>query len=53
MAYQSNFGKKVYEWPYPVNYDKVNHVDLDVLVVGGGLAGSMAGIAAARKGARV
>lgn len=53
MAYQSSFGKEVYEWPYPVNYDKVNHIHLDVLVVGGGLAGSMAGIAAARKGAKV
>ncbi len=53
MAYQNTFGTKVYEWPYPVAYDRVNHVDLDVLVVGGGLAGCMAGIAAARKGAKV
>ena len=53
MAYQSSFAAQQYEWPYPVNYDKVNHVEVDVVVVGGGLAGASAGIAAARAGAKV
>lgn len=53
MAYQASFGQQRYEWPYPVDYDKINHIEVDVVVVGGGLAGSSAGIAAARRGAKV
>lgn len=29
---------KVLEWPYPINYDKMNEVVSDVLVIGGGVA---------------
>ena len=53
MAYQASFARERYEWPYPICYDKVNHVEVDVVVVGGGLAGASAGIAAARSGAKV
>lgn len=38
------------EWPYPVNYGAEKEVYADVLVLGGGLAGSYAAVAAARKG---
>ena len=41
------------EWPYPVNYRKENEISTDVLVLGGGIAGCWAAIAAARKGAKV
>ncbi len=40
-------------WPYPINYGKVNEVATDVLVVGGGVAGCRAAIAAARAGVKV
>ena len=40
-------------WPYEVQYGKITHVHVDVLVVGGGLAGSCAAITAARRGAKV
>ena len=40
-------------WPYPIKYDVVNRIEVDLLIVGGGLAGSCAGIAAARRGAKV
>ena len=53
MDYQTNTGSEVYEWPYPIKYDVVNRVEADILVIGGGLAGSCAGIAAARRGAKV
>ncbi len=41
------------EWPYPVNYGKVNEIVTDVLVIGGGVAGCRAAISAARKGVKV
>jgi succinate dehydrogenase/fumarate reductase flavoprotein subunit len=41
------------EWPYPVNYGKVNEVVSDVLIIGGGVAGLQAAINAAKKGAKV
>ena len=44
---------KVPEWPYPVNYGKVNELVSDVLVVGGGLAGVRAAISASQAGATV
>ena len=53
MPYQASFEQTRYEWPYPVNYDKVHHIEVDVVVAGGGLAGASAGIAAARAGAKV
>ncbi|MCJ7604639.1 MAG: FAD-dependent oxidoreductase [Dehalococcoidales bacterium] len=44
---------KIPEWPYPVNYGKVNEVVSDVLIIGGGVAGCRAAIAAIKKGATV
>ncbi|MGD0794995.1 MAG: FAD-dependent oxidoreductase [Dehalococcoidales bacterium] len=41
------------EWPYLIRYGKVNEVVADVLVIGGGVAGCRAAIAAARAGAKV
>ena len=40
----------VIRWPWSVDYEKVNRVDTDVLVVGGGIAGSWAAISAAKRG---
>ena len=53
MDYQTNTANEPVRWPFRVDYDKVNYVETDVLVVGGGLAGCAAGISAARSGARV
>jgi succinate dehydrogenase/fumarate reductase flavoprotein subunit len=44
---------KVPEWPYPVNYGKENVIETDVLIVGGGVAGCRAAIAARQRGVRV
>lgn len=41
------------EWQYPVNYGKENEYEVDVLVIGGGLAGCHAAINAAKRGAKV
>ena len=41
------------EWPYPVQYEKENRLEADVLVLGGGIAGCHAAINAARRGAKV
>jgi len=41
------------EWPYPVDYGKMNEIVTDVLVIGGGVAGLQASISAARKGVKV
>lgn len=46
---QENLGP----WPYEVKYEVENEADCDVLVLGGGVAGCFAAIAAAKKGARV
>lgn len=40
-------------WPYPIEFDKVDRIDTDVVVLGGGAAGCMAGSGAAEAGARV
>jgi succinate dehydrogenase/fumarate reductase flavoprotein subunit len=40
-------------WPYPVEFDVTEHLETDVLVVGGGGAGCFAAIGAADRGARV
>ncbi len=40
-------------WPYPVNYGKENIVEADVLILGGGVAGSHAAITAAKQGVKV
>jgi succinate dehydrogenase/fumarate reductase flavoprotein subunit len=41
------------EWPYPIRYGKESEVTSDVLVIGGGIAGSHAAINAARRGVKV
>ena len=41
------------EWPYPIRYGKENEIAADVLVLGGGIAGSHAAISAAKQGAKV
>lgn len=41
------------KWPYPSEVNRVEHLEADVLVLGGGVAGCMAAIAAARKGQSV
>lgn len=42
-----------YRWPYPNEFGKQEKITADVLVLGGGLAGCFAAIAAAKKGKRV
>ena len=42
-----------YKWPYPNEIGEEQHYDCDVLVLGAGLAGAFAAIAAARKGSSV
>ena len=41
---------KTYEWPYPVRYEDTLYDSADVLVLGGGLAGCCAALAARRAG---
>jgi len=52
-GYQETVGGSVLEWPYPVNYGKEHEVSADVLILGGGIAGSHAAVSAAKRGARV
>jgi succinate dehydrogenase/fumarate reductase flavoprotein subunit len=40
-------------WPYPIKFGKETEVDVDVVVLGGGIAGCWAAISAARKGLKV
>jgi succinate dehydrogenase/fumarate reductase flavoprotein subunit len=40
-------------WPYPIHYEKDQEIDVDVLVIGGGIAGCWAAISAARNGVSV
>jgi len=40
-------------WPYPVRYGKEREIHADVLIIGGGLAGSHAAINAAKKGMKI
>lgn len=53
MPYQATFRNDTSDWPYPIKYDDVTKVETDVLIVGGGLSGGMAGLAAARRGVKV
>jgi succinate dehydrogenase/fumarate reductase flavoprotein subunit len=46
-------GKSVPAWPYPVRYGEERLLSTDVLVFGGGIAGSHAAISARKAGARV
>jgi len=41
------------EWPYPIRYGEENEITADVLILGGGIAGSHAAINAARRGVKV
>ena len=41
------------DWPYPIEYGEQDEVDTDFLVLGGGMAGAMAAITAAKKGLNV
>ena len=41
------------DWPYPIRYDQEQEINVDVLVIGGGIAGCWAAIAAAREGLKV
>ena len=41
------------KWPYAVEFGQEETVESDVLVLGGGLAGCFAAIAAARRGQKV
>jgi len=40
-------------WPYPIEYGEQEIIECDVLVLGGGAAGSMAALAARKRGANV
>lgn len=42
-----------FKWPYPAKTDETVRMEADVLVLGGGIAGCMAAIAAAKRGQRV
>ena len=42
-----------FKWPYPARVEETVRMEADVLVLGGGIAGCMAAIAAARRGQRV
>ena len=42
-----------FKWPYPLEYDREEIITADVLVLGGGVAGCMAAISAARRGQKV
>lgn len=44
---------KNFKWPYPLEYEKEEVVTADILVLGGGVAGCMAAISAARSGQKV
>ncbi|MFX1570497.1 MAG: FAD-dependent oxidoreductase [Promethearchaeota archaeon] len=41
------------EWPYPIEWNSEEELSTDVLVLGGGIAGCWAAIAAAKKGVNV
>ena len=41
------------EWPYPIEWDRTEEIDTDVLVIGGGASGCFAAMGAASRGARV
>lgn len=53
MSKHLNYGSTPAKWPFPIKYDVENRIETDVLVIGAGVAGSMAGIRAARRGVKV
>ena len=52
MSDRINYGSIPAEWPYPVKYGTENKIETDVLIIGAGVAGSMAGLMAARRGVK-
>jgi succinate dehydrogenase/fumarate reductase flavoprotein subunit len=42
-----------FKWPYPLEWDKEETISADILILGGGIAGCMAAISAARAGQNV
>lgn len=40
-------------WPYPIEWDRTEEIDADVLVIGGGASGCFAAMGARSRGARV
>lgn len=42
-----------YNWPFPDEFDEMETIDAEILVLGGGLAGCFVAIAVARKGEKV
>ncbi len=52
-SYEEIAANSALEWPYPVRYGEEKEVSADVLVLGGGIAGSHAAVSAAKKGAKV
>jgi succinate dehydrogenase/fumarate reductase flavoprotein subunit len=53
MASDPALERVAVEWPYEIDYAKINIIESDVLVVGGGIAGSWAAITAAKRGVKV
>lgn len=51
--YHDVFEQQGIQWPYHVDYNKENYYEADVLVLGGGIGGAHAAIAAAKEGAKV
>lgn len=47
------YGEKLLEWPYQIYYGQEKDIETDVLILGGGIAGCWAAIAATRKGVKV
>ena len=41
------------DWPYEVKYGEEKEIKVDVVVIGGGMAGCYAAISAAKRGAKV
>ena len=53
LTNQVNYGSVPAEWPYPVKYGVENRIETDVLIVGAGIAGGLAAVAAAKRGVKV
>ncbi|MBW1799405.1 MAG: FAD-dependent oxidoreductase [Deltaproteobacteria bacterium] len=51
--FEESLQEKLPQWPYEVNYGKENEFSADILIIGGGVAGSHAAINAAKRGAKV